>query len=414
MVEPGGDGSTGLPKAIRRAVWVFLALCAACLFAEAVSRLKHYGFPYVWPLMSPYSAFSDFTFFAPHAATFHRKAFFDTEINYPATLACLLEFFYVLPWPLGIFLCAIVLSFAVAGVLFGRALRRAGVPGAGTALLLSVFVLSFPLWFELERANAEAAVWVVVSIGIWAFLRDRRYLAGICFGVAGTMKIFPLVFFGLLLSRKQYRPIAAACACSLGLLAICLWLESGSLMGSWLGGAAAAEPFRTNYLLKTDSSGFDHSIFALIKQSVGGHHRSPALAHTFEVILTRYMALAAVGGVALYFTRIKKMPILNQVMALTVASILLPPISYDYTLIYLYVPCGMLVLSVIRAGRNRATSIAVSVALIAFAVLLAPETEVIAQRVSLGGDIKCVTLFVLFFLSLCYRFEGMGETVGTA
>lgn len=414
MVEPHSQSSTGLPLPIRRAVWVFAALCVTCVLAEIVSRLRHYGFPYVWPLMSPYSAFSDFTFFAPHAATFHSRAFFDTEINYPATLACLLEFWYLLPWPLPMFLFTLVVSFALAGTLFARALGKANVARPGIVLLLSVFAVSFPLWFELERANAEAAVWVIVSLGIWAFLRDQPYLAGICFGMAGTMKIFPLVFFGLLLARRQYRQIVAGGVGALGLLAVSLWLESGSVMGSWYGTASAAGPFRTNYLLKTDSSGFDHSLFALIKQIVGGHRRDHALADTFVVLLSWYMLLAAVVGVFLFFTRIKKMPVVNQIVALTVASILLPPISYDYTLIHLYVPCALLTLGVIRADRQGIVPIAAGAALIALAALLAPETEIIARGVSLGGDIKCVTLLVLFILALYCRFEAPADQVRTA
>ena len=52
----------------------------------------------------------------------------------------------------------------------------------------------------------------------------------------------------------------------------------------------------------------------------------------------------AVSGVILWFWRIRKPPILNQVTALSVASVLLPPLSHDYTLMHLYAPWVMLVM----------------------------------------------------------------------
>lgn len=43
-------------------------------------------------------------------------------------------------------------------------------------------------------------------------------------------------------------------------------------------------------------------------------------------------------------------------------------------------------------------------ALLTMAVLLAPETEVIARAVSIGGEIKCLALLTLFFLAARYPF----------
>jgi len=43
--------------------------------------------------------------------------------------------------------------------------------------------------------------------------------------------------------------------------------------------------------------------------------------------------------------------------------------------------------------------------LLTMAVLLAPETEVIARAVTLGGEIKCLALLALFFLAIQYPFD---------
>jgi len=57
-----------------------------------------------------------------------------------------------------------------------------------------------------------------------------------------------------------------------------------------------------------------------------------------------YMAVARRSRFNLYFWRIRTLPRTNQILALTVASIMLPPVSGDYTLIHLYIPWGALVL----------------------------------------------------------------------
>ena len=46
------------------------------------------------------------------------------------------------------------------------------------------------------------------------------------------------------------------------------------------------------------------------------------------------------------------MPVANQLLALTAFMVMLPPISYFYTLVHLYAPWVVLVFVAIRAGRR--------------------------------------------------------------
>jgi hypothetical protein len=99
------------------------------------------------------------------------------------------------------------------------------------------------------------------------------------------------------------------------------------------------------------------------------------------------------------------MPVLNQVLCLTVAMTLLPPMSFDYTLIHLYLPFALLALYLVdfhRKGLDAPRGVAGVV--FCMVVLLSQVGEIIFHGDRLGGQIKAVALLVLFVLCLYYEF----------
>jgi len=412
MLKLRSEGMIDLPCSIRRSLKIFAALVLVCCFAEIVCRLHyHNGFPYVWPLMPYYPPFEDFTILEPRFASFHTGSFFSAPgfpFTYPAPLALAFAALFRCPWPLRTFLFSILLGFASATAIFVRALRREGLSNLGTFAVISAFAVSFPMWFELEQANSESVVWLIGALGLWAFLRDRSYAAAACFSIAGSMKLFPFVFLGLLLARRQYKQLAFGCFVGLTLTAGSLWLETGSMAASWRGTSAGLEYFRQHYVLTIN--GFDHSLFQLGKRIFSvinfmQHGTSKIPAAEVAPMLRLYLPAVALAGMAIFFARIRKLPVMNQILALTVASILLPPVSFDYTLIHLYAPCALLLLIAVRSAKRGVPVPGLLPTLLTMSVLLAPETEVIARAVTLGGEIKCLALLALFFLAIQYPFD---------
>lgn len=407
--HPHGDNS--LPAPIRVFVRLLAGLTALCLLAELVAtNLLHLPYPYNWPLMPRQDPFRDFYLYKPRYAYFHSAAFFSfpgPPYLYPASASVVYRFFYLFPHSTAVFLTTLCVTFAVAGVLVGRGLVRRGLPVRIVApLLITVAACSYPFWFEFEQANIEFTMWVLIVAGLWAFLRNRGYTAAVCFGIAGATKIFPLVFLGLFLARRQYRAFVATIAVTIATTLTSLWLLCPDLAVSWRETQRCVAAFRSIYMLHYEQVGFDHSLFALSKAVLlpidaltrGGRPGVEAVARMLAI----YLPLVAVIGTALYFAKIRRLPVVNQIMCLTIASILLPPVSYDYTLIHLYAPWALLVFAVTEA-RER-LSPGTTGALVCFAIMFAPETELIMHRRSCGGQIKSLTLVVLFLLALRYRF----------
>ncbi|MCU1253631.1 MAG: hypothetical protein JWQ49_6660 [Edaphobacter sp.] len=379
----------------------------ACVGAEVFHKLvlHHPSFPFTNPFPDDGFTFTDFAAFSEAISHFGHPAFLNSgyTLMYPAPMWVLYKIFYSYPaHPLRLFLAFILGSFLFSGFLLARALYRRGVPLVDAAIFIAVtLAISYPLWFEIRQANFEICVWVVVTIGIWAFVKDHLYLAAFCFGMACAMKIFPFVYLGLLLSRQKYREIAFAALTAFITTIISLRLMGPDILNSWRHVQTGLKQFRHIYALqyKPMYIGFDHSFFALYKRFL------PLPPYnTLSHILSAYLAVAAVAGVILYFTRIRHLPLINQVLCLCIPAILLPPVSFDYTLMHLYTPWAMLVLLAqdrFNAGRKTPALLA---ALVCLALLFTPESEFIVHGDYIGGQIKAILLALLMYIALKYPF----------
>ncbi len=414
------NGVAHMPRPVQYFMLVSIILCGICGFVEVFCRFGlHHSYPYTWPLLATNSRFTDLTGFRSRFVLFHGIGFFSfqgPEFLYPAPLAVVYRFWYHFSFFLQLFLASFLVSFLGAACLFGRTLLAHGLPAQRVLMLLIASVAcSYPMFFEIEQANVEWIVWLIVICGLWAFLRGSGYTAAACFGIAGAMKIFPLIFLGLLLARRRVSQVAVGLIASGLITAVSLWLVCPNMKIAWEGTQHGLDLFRHIYILHYTHLEADHSLFGLAKAIL--RPKLPALEGaeltTFSLplppvsslvthLLAVYMPLMAVLGILLYCTRIFRLPVVNQIIFLTTASIMLPPVSYDYTLLHLYAPCALLVLVAVD-NRERETP-GLSAGLLCFAVLFSPETEVIFHGRSYGGQIKALFLFVLMIVVLRYRF----------
>ena len=358
--------------------------------------------------------FRDFYLYQPRYQFFHTSNFFrfsGPDYLYPAPVATLYRLFYFFPHPTKVFLGALCATFLIATILFAKALLERNLSMAGVLpLLLGTLLCSYPFAFEFEQANMEWIIWLLVVAGIWAFLHHHGYSAAVCFGVVGALKLYPFIFVALFLPRRQYRQFALALAVVAVVTLAGLWLVDPNMRASWIGTQQGIARFNAIYIVRYQELRFDHSLFALVKFLGTLRGRPIAVGH-LQWGLARYLPIAGLAGSLLWLLRIRHLPLINQVLCLTIATILLPPVSYDYTLLHLYTPWALLVLFTVEMqGRFIRGLTAV---FCSFAILMAPETEFIYHSQSFGGQIKAVTLVVLFLLALYHRFpssfDGLGQ-----
>ena len=386
-----------------------------CLGTEAFCRFfLRWGYPYDYPGVRTWLRFGDFHAFFDKFHYFHSRAFFTHSgaLPYPApAVAAFKLFLFPVPTPhhgsLAIAEFEGSMLLASWGMLFAfrRALVRRGVlPSSATWFALGTYAFSFAFWFEFMQGNIEWVIWTVLMLGIWCLCRGRFLTAAICIGIAGSMKIYPIVLVGLLLSLRQYRAVVVTALAAAASTVVSLWLVCPDIAYSWTQTLAGLGSFEQTYMVhvRPVEVGFDHSLFALVKLALTASSGSKDLQARLGV----YLALVALGGCALYFLRIRRLPITNQVICLTVAAIALPPVSYDYTLIHLYAGFALLVLFAVESAKASPQRMPPGLlpALLLFAFVLSPQSEFFHHGARFAGQLKCIALLALGYFGLRYPF----------
>jgi len=395
-----------MAKPLQRFLQVLVCLwIISFVFGWIEGRIFHWPGASWYPLFPPQARFTDLTIFQDRFRYFHQLQFFAAAgfpFTYPAPVALVCEGFFVFGrYALDAYLCFSLVVLASAAALLGRALFRRGMGIGQTVGFLGVSLLfAYPFWFLVDRGNIEIVNWCLVALGVAAYWNKRWYLAAALLGVAVSFKIFPFVFFGLLLSARKYRAIAFGVLVCGSTTILSTWLVGPTYRVASEGIAHGLEFFRMHYALQVRGQeiGFDHSAFAIVKELV--YNRSPGPLY-YLPWLNGYMIAAASAGILLYFWKIRALPRPNQILALTVASVLLPPVSADYTLVHLYVPWGVLVLvSASVSDPRKVRGLILSMSCMAF--LMAPESFVVLHGFKFGGQLKALVLVGLLWVSIAF------------
>ena len=394
-----------LPIILQR-FWI--AIVAFTVLAWGISafcwRILHLRYPYTWPLDPRQFSFGDFTIFAgcfPQLPHFPEVC--GQHIAYPAPAAMIYQLFYLLPSPLHMFLGTGLGIFLIAAFFFARALIRRGIASSTAwAFTGTVLACAYPILFVMDRANIEVFLWLLVALGVWAYMRGGWALAATLFGVAASMKFYPAVFLGLLLAKKRYKEFFFGIFIVILTTVLSLWILGPTIQIANTEISRGLHSFGAGYISKIQAAGlgFDHSLFSIIKASVSDRD--------YHVYATLYFPLAALAGVVLFFWRICRLPRINQVLALTIAAVLLPPISYEYTLIHLYIPWALLTLYAVGSGdasRNFIRIPGVGFCFACFTFLLTPQSYFIVHSIRFTGQLKALVLVALFVAALRYPFE---------
>ncbi len=393
-----------LPAVLRQFAWAIAALATLSLaYTFVMTYLLQTPHPFGVTLFWNAHIGSDFTTFAERSQHFGTPSYWD-EFNYPFTypapIAPIFALFFKLPHPLAVYLTICIAGLASWGVWLARSLTAAGtMPIQALAFVAVTLTASWPVVLLLNTANIEGLLAIVLAAGVYAILRDRCWLGATLIGVATAMKLFPFILLALLLSKRRYREFAWGLV-----VAAITTLISLAMLGPTILAAQRHidDGFRfidEAFILSTQRAAlnYSHSLFSLLKFAIALTARllgSPSSHTLLSVTLRVYMVAAAVAGLALYFLVIRKLPILNQLLALTICAVLLPPLSADYTLLELLLPFGLLC---VYAVENRTTDLAPIFA--GFAILFAWETF-LTLHFAFDRPLRAVTLATLLVLIL--------------
>lgn len=395
-----------LPEPLRIFFNVALVLNLIGLACESVALFAlHLGMPYILPILTEAWAV-DLTNYIRLFPYLHTAGFFQTirgiTYEYPAPVAPLYGLFLRFPNPVHTLEWTLFFMLGSAASAFALHLHRKGLNIANAAWVAGgAFVLSYPAAFELKQGNMELFVVALVGVGVYCLVRGKNHSAAVCIAVAGSMKIFPFVYLGLFLTRSRYRALGTALVSTVVVTLASLYYLDPSITEAWHGVGKGLTTYQLEItpIIRLQTA-YDHSIFALIKLAhFGFTDISRVPLETVQI----YLAVVAAVGIALFCFRIRHMPMTNQVICLCVASIILPPVSYDYTLLHLYIPWAMLVCFAIDMQNLKTAGLTAS--FICLAIATSIQSEVIFNGRSFGGQIKAVALCVLMLVVLVHPFR---------
>lgn len=415
-----------LPRVLRDFLAASAIFTLLCFGTEAVcGPLLHWGPPYDYPGLKAFYGkdetavrFVDFHTFFNKFQFFHSRLFYTESaiLPYPAPAVAAYKLFLIpLPhphhgtWALARFEGTMLLCSWLMLFLWQRAMVRKGQRSrSASTFVLGSYFLSFAFWFEFAQGNIEWVVWAVLSLGLWAFCGRHWKSAAVFIGIAGSMKIFPIIFLGLFIPLRRYGDVVLTLVSAVVFTVVGLWLVCPDIPYSWHQTVLALTSFEHQYVanIRPLEVGFDHSLFSLLKLSL------TTLFHVrgSQASVGIYLVVVAFGGILLFFVRIRHLPLTNQVLSLAIAAILLPPVSYDYTLLHLYP--GLVLLSLVAAQQSRMTSgqriKGLGAAFLLLAFILSPQSELIWHGVRYAGQVKALALLALGYVSLKSPFAFSG------
>lgn len=286
------------------------------------------GSPGLLPFLGDGHHFADFWVFFSRFQHLHTTEFFAPgrfHFSYfPAGVSLYAAFYrFGLDGAMDLYFALCAASMLFGAVLFGRALVRAGMRVRSAVLLMVVsFLCAFPAIFAVERGNLELLLAVGVTCGVWAFCTGRRAFAAVIWGVFGAVKMYPLLLAGLFMARLRWMGwLVLTLGTAVAVTLLSLAYTGPTFAAARAGGHGGTAEFLADYTLAIRATEWDHSLFAVVKVFAVDH------GYAVAPLLTPYFLIAGATMLLVYFLRIRRLPLANQVVALSVSLVLLPPTS---------------------------------------------------------------------------------------
>jgi hypothetical protein len=144
----------------------------------------------------------------------------------------------------------------------------------------------------------------------------------------------------------------------------------------------------------------NHSLFLWFKLGAAFVHVSSA------GLMKPYLVAGGALFAAVYFGRVRRMPLTNQMLIVMIFMVMLPQVSYFYTLAQLYVPWFLLVLLALDEERRGAVVPGLRGTLVLFVPVFAAFTIFNFRYVLLfGGLVQSFILGVIVLRAAQFSFE---------
>jgi Glycosyltransferase family 87 len=293
-----------------------------------------------------------------------------------------------IPYPMALTLF-LVGSTLIVAIPFWKALKAYAIPLRLTFIVVGV-LLTYPFLFALDRGNNIALTTGFLLFGVLALYEDRPKRAAVFFAIAAALKVYPVFFLLIFVSRRQWRQLWTAIWVGTLLTVTPLLFFTGGPIENLRALYRNSEYFRD----AGEQIALNHSLFAWFLTIRDSHFGwvsdlASALSDHYSILV-----LAIVGLSVMIFLGFKDLGRLQMIGLCAGLNTLLIPVTYGYTLV-IY-SCLALGLSLERA-KSRSVALVgllLGILLCSKSIPVGPPTSAMFNIVNV--PLQAALLIVLF------------------
>ncbi len=313
--------------------------------------------------------------------------------QYPPAFLGLFKTIPMLASGYGLFLmsmiCTAVLSLFIINVFNKKDLQTFGI----VALTICI---SYPFLYSFDRGSSEFVLVPLFAVFVWLISVERLKSASFVLGVMIGLKVFPIIFLPLLVSKRTGTKNLLM---SLGVAAIATTLGSLALSGNPVSSTfqflqvsvnSSTTVSQARVISERSTSLFQwiYSLVEFFQPELPVNQVPPLLS-----LLTWILSVSILTLVAFFYVK-ATLSLSTKLIVLTITTLILIPLSYDYRLLWLYPVLAIWLV-------NRSNSIFRYFYVIAFGVLFAARPlYFVTDRLSIGSAISFPILLSILIVIL--------------
>jgi hypothetical protein len=229
-----------------------------------------------------------------------------------------------------------------------------------------VATMSYPASLALAETNIDLLLFVFLIIGVASIERRRDGIAVFMLALIAASKIVPGLYVLVFVTRRRWGRIVQTAGLALIMTVVGFAAFHGGFVANIRDLRSALRGTEGLYNDGVHSAEFSSTLASwaqAVANAVGGDSASVAV----RTFVARYQVIEEVVGVLILFLYLRRERVLWRATTLiTVAILLLPDVSYDYALIYMFVPIALFV------RQDRVDRLQLKIAVV-FGLILAPH-----------------------------------------
>jgi hypothetical protein len=302
---------------------ILTGFISSVFYHYILSNYLHKGIPYNTFLFLSNDQFKDFI------NVYHsRSSVYFPFGNLIINLFCLIK-----PIELSLIFFQLISVSAIFYYFYKNLAERSKLDSITNSVIFCLF--SFPILFLIDRANFESFVVIFLGLFIYLYQKGEVNYSVLPLSCAIAMKLFPAVFLVLLFSDRKYRQIGWTIFLVIILTLLSSWILYGGIIEYFSQLAHDTDFYQKFYVIGDKGTDYGHSLFVLIKLIVLKFN--PVFDISFLLKPYAILVLILFFLISVYITLIEK-SFWKKTALLVFAMCLLPYVSANYKLTYLFIP----------------------------------------------------------------------------